>query len=268
MLDVRCFLPNWQWPLLLISLLCLTGCATHRAAVADPRRFSFEHDTFAFANELKWEYHFEPDGKWKGTRREPEPDYALHCFVVARSCRQFFQNATFDPSQPKADDATYRKLVDKVVSVDPRHDLENKIVIPGYADLRSFSSEHERLLKEECGGAWQSYCQRGNWRMVFPFSRNHQEKTAEQLYKQIARGKVLVAHVVRFPDLSINHAVVLFDVSHIDNNLEFRVYDPNEPDGPTTLTFDREKRAFSFPQNDYFAGGSVDVYEIYRSLFY
>jgi hypothetical protein len=34
------------------------------------------------------------------------------------------------------------------------------------------------------------------------------------------------------------------------------------------LTFDRATRTFSFPFNDYWPGGRLDVYEIYRSWKY
>ena len=162
---------------LVLALLC--GCAAHTPFVGS-RPFDFQKDTFAYANELVWEYHFDPNGKWVHQRREPPPDYTHHCFVVVRSARQFFQNAKFDPTLPVADDATYRRLIRAVVAIDPARVVpeEKRIVIPGYADLRSFSEAREALLKSECGGAWHSYFQRGHWRMVFPFNRRHQASTA------------------------------------------------------------------------------------------
>ena len=250
--------------LLLVGLFC--GCAGRREFVGS-RGFDFQHDTFAFANDLVWEYHFDDKGKWVHQRREPEPDYTHHCFVVARSARQFFQHARFDAGQPVADDATYKALIRTVVSIDPGRVLpdDRKIVIPGYADLRSFSLAKEPLLKSECGGAWQSYFQRGHWRMVFPFSRANQLATAERLLSDLRRNEPPVVHVVRFPQLTINHAVLLFDARETEKEIRFATYDPNKPDSPKTLVFDRETRTFNFAGNDYWPGGRVDVYEIYRN---
>jgi len=256
------------WLPVFLALLC--GCATHRNDFVGARPFDFQTDTFAYANELVWEYHFDANGKWVHQRREPAPHYTHHCFVVARSARQFFENARFDPSQPLADEATYRKLVKKVVAIDPDHALPDseKIVLPGYADLRAFSEAQEKVLKTECGGVWESYFQRGHWRMIFPFSRKHQERTAEQLTADLKQNRPPVVHVVRFPQLTINHAMLIFDLKETEKEIRFVTYDPNQPDKPATLTFDRASKTFTLPANNYFPGGRVDVCEIYRSWDY
>lgn len=252
---------------MLLATLC--GCASRQPFVG-ARPFDFQEDSFAYANDLVWEYHFDANGKWVHQRREPQPDYTHHCFVVARSARQFFENARFDATQPVASEAIYRRLIRKVVSVDPSHPLPDskKIVIPGYANLRDFSAAQEKLLKAECGGAWQSYFQRGHWRMIFPFSRAHQERTAEQLLADLGQNRPPVVHVVRFPQLTINHSVLLFGAKETEKEILFSVYDPNKPDSPKVLTFDRASRTFSFAGNDYWPGGRVDIYEIYRSWDY
>jgi hypothetical protein len=259
-----------SWRLLLLLLTAaLTGCSTARPVPADSRPFVFERDTFAYANELVWEYRFDEHGKWIHRRREPKPNYTHHCFVVARSAKQFFEHARFDQRLPVADAQTYRRLIRKVVSTSSRKlAAEEKIVIPGYPDLREFSRGQENLLKAECGGAWQSYFQRGHWRMIWPFSRKHQRKTAEELVDDLRQNRPPVVHLIRFPSLSINHAVVLFDAIETDREIRFATYDPNRPDKPSTLTYDRATRAFSLPTNFYFPGGRVAVYEIYRNCCY
>src|SRR5271169_1694968 len=91
--------------------LILSGCATaHRDATVTQRPFNFQTDTFAFANQLVWEYQFDEHGKWTSHARNPPPDYSHHCFVVARSARQFFEHARFDTSLPVTNAATYRRL--------------------------------------------------------------------------------------------------------------------------------------------------------------
>lgn len=256
---------------LAIPIILLSGCATGpKADPAPPRAFNFQQDTFAYPNELVWEYFYDTNGVWKNRRREPKPTYSLHCVVVARSARQFFDFARFDPQQPVADEATYRRLVRRVIRTNPRRriPLEQRIVIPGYAGLRQFSQAHERLLKEECGGAWQSYVQRGHWRMIFPFSRHKEERVAQQLLEELQRNHPPIAHLVRFPSLMINHAILIFASDESPKEIHFLSYDPNHPAGPVTLTFDRQTRVFTLPYNDYFPGGRVDVYEIYHQWDY
>jgi len=256
---------------LFCALVALTGCSTPQAtALVGAHRFEFQRDTFACANELVWEYRFDETGHWTSRPRKPKPDYTHHCFVVVRSAKQFFEHARFDPGKPSADEKTYRHLIREIVSSSPRTESSkiNRIVVPGFANLRDLSREHEALLKAECGGAWQSYFQRGHWRMIFPFSRRHQEKTARELLETVRRGQPTVVHLVRFPSLKINHAVLLFDAEESDAEIRFAAYDPNAPEKPTVLTYDRATRTFSFPTNFYFPGGRVDVYEIYRGWCY
>lgn len=246
-------------------LLGLCGCASR--PFVGTRPFDFQTDTFAYANDLVWEYHFDANGKWVHHRREPEPDYTHHCFVVARSARQFFENARFDTDQPVATDAEYRRLIHRVVSIDPDHPLPNskKIVIPGYANLREFSAAHEKQLKSGCGGAWESYTQRGHWRMIYYFSRTTQARTVQRLLADLKDNRPPVVHVVRFPQLTINHALLVFGARETEKQILFLVYDPNKPDSPKVLTYDRATRTFTFAGNDYWPGGRVDVYEVYRS---
>ena len=235
------------------------------------RSFLFDQDTMAFANELVWEYRFDPSTRTMIARRnERGSNYTLRCFVLVRSARQFFLHARFAPHQPVANAATYRQLIRAIVSRSPRRPgrEEGKIVIPGYADLRALSMAQEESLKSECGGAWQSYVLRSHWRMVFPISRNHQEGTSRQLAQRLGAGMPPIVHLVRFPQLTINHGLLLFSASATDQSLQFSAYDPNLPERPTELTYDRAARTFFYPRNHYWAGGRVDVIEIYRGWFY
>jgi hypothetical protein len=254
-----------------VALLVLaTGCAT-KCVQQYPRAFNFQADTFAYRNDLKWEYVFDDAaGKTSHRTREPEPEYTHHCFVVARSARQFFQHARFEANLPRVDDKTYRELINEVVSRDPSECTpeERRIVIPGFANLREFSTEKPRLLQEECGGAWRSYIQRGHWRMMVGFTGAHQEKEAARLIASIRSNRPPVVHIVKFPRLTINHALLLFGVEETEKEIRFATYDPYEPNAPQRLTFDRATREFSFARNPYFIGGKVDIYEIYRAWNY
>src|SRR5437762_14086959 len=97
----------------LAGLLC--GCASSRQPlITAPRQFDFQHDTFAFPNQLRWEYFYDTSGHWTTRDREPPPSYSQHCFVLAASTKQFFFNARFDPQKPVADERKYRRLIRRV----------------------------------------------------------------------------------------------------------------------------------------------------------
>lgn len=230
--------------------------------------FQFERDTFAFANELVWEYRLKPGTETMATlRNDPPPSYAHRCFVMVRSARQFLYHAHFEPSAPVAGPQIYRQIIREVVSRSPRQpSLETeRIVIPGYECLRSFSKAQEQLLKAECGGAWQSYSLRSHWRMVFFISRRHQERTAGHLTRAFTARPAPIVHLFRFPRVTINHGFVLYGLTETPSALHFTAYDPNIPGHPAELTYNRADRTFYLPPNHYWAGGHVDVIEIYRN---
>jgi hypothetical protein len=256
---------------LALLLGLVSGCATAGQPQSAPtRQFDFRTDTFSFSNQLVWAYEYDANGKWTTHRRQPRPTYTQHCFLLARLTRQFFRNATFTPNQPIADEATYRRLIRRLIASNPRKTLsENeKIIIPGYPDLRAFSQAQEKLLKAESGSGWRSYFQRGHWRVVIPFSRHGQERTAQQLLAHLEQSPPVVAHLVRFPQCTINHAVILFGSKQTEKEILFLSYDTNTPSEPITLTYDRATRTFLFAANDYFPGGRVDVYEVYHKWNY
>ncbi len=238
-----------------------------RAGHEDPRRFDFWRDSFAFANELVWEYHFDSTtGKTLFRPRQPRPDYSHRCFVLVRAARQFLYHAAFNPAERPADDATYRRLIRQIMARSPRRAAGpgSQILIPGYESLRQFSREKAELLKAECGGAWRSYFLRSHWRMVFPVSRRHQQRTVEQLAADLNAGLAPIAHLVRFPALTINHGMILFDRVENGSEVEFLAYDPNDPDEPSRLTYERATNQFSLPRNRYWAGGGLNIIHIYR----
>jgi hypothetical protein len=220
---------------------------------------------------LVWEYHFDPATHERTThKRQPPPTYSHHCFVVVFAAGQFFRHARFDSGQPPAEESTYRRLVKEVLSRSPRRDstAARKVVFPGYANLREFSVAWEKLLKAECGGAWKSYFQRGHWRAIGHFSRGHQEDTMRELWSAVRCGRAPIIHVICFPELTINHALLVFGATPALDEIRFDIYDPNYPERPSTLTYRRDTGQFEFPPNPYFAGGSVNVYEIYHGWFY
>lgn len=253
--------------------LASSGCviSTMPRPEDNAKPFHFQQDALSFANELDWVYRANPEtGKMDFTHVDPEPDYIHHCFVVVRTAKQFFLHASFDAAAKKVDEKTYRELIHKILARSPR-DLkpaEQRVVIPGYADLRSFSAAWPALIKDEAGGSWQSYVQLGNWRMILPFPRDGQQETAERLLAEIHANWPPIVHIVTFPIITINHAAMLYDARETDKSIEFSVYDPNHPEAAGELTYDRASRTFIFPATNYFADGPVNVYEVYHGLYF
>ncbi|MFM1942038.1 MAG: hypothetical protein RI897_1020 [Verrucomicrobiota bacterium] len=258
---------------LLFVTLILAGtssCCHCPSSQPASRHFQFGKDTFSFANELRWEYGYNHEGVWEGSARKPAPEYSNHCFAVARAAKQFFWNATFEPDQPKTNAAAYSRLIKKVMRSNPRKPraTSQRIPIPGYANLHTLSLDYEASIKKATGGAWHSYVQRGNWRMVFPFSRKNQDTTAHNLAQACQSGSPTVVHLVDFPSLKLNHAVVVYALSQSDDRWHFEIYDPNEPAHPRELEYTPSTRQFVFPENNYFPGGPVHVYPVYCNLIY
>ena len=232
------------------------------------RRFEFTRDSFAFANELVWSYTKDAaTGKQVFAPRNPKPEYAHRCFALARVARQFFYHARFEADKSKATPDICRQQVRAVMARHPRKPcrFEDQIVITGHAGLREFSRVHEKLLKFECGGAWRSYFLRSHWRMIVPFPRAHQMRTADSLATAIGRQQLPIVHLVKFPALTINHCIVLFGATETRHGWEFDSYDPNNAEEPEQLTFDRASQTFFLSENACWPGGGLNVSHIYRS---
>jgi len=245
--------------------------APAQAAVPGRRRFDFERDGFAYGNELLWEYRFDDTtGKTTTTHAVPKPDYALRCFVMTRAAKQFFLHARFEPAQPIAETPTYQRAIREVISRSPREAcaVAEQVVIPGFASLREFSRAHAPSLKAECGGAWRSYVLRSHWRMVLPISGRHQARTAARLVERLRAGALPILHLVTFPQLTMNHGVLLYDVQGSNCGWEFTAYDPNDPEKPMMILYDSTERIFSAARNKYWPGGRLKVIEIYRNWFF
>ena len=265
---------NAGWRLGMLSLVAaLCACAPHpppALVAANDRPFDFARDTFAFVNELEWKYRRDPaTGVVSPDGSNEASVYTKRCFVLARSARQFFQFARFDPRRPRTSEADYRRLVRAVIARDPSETGPvERLVVPGYASLRDFSRDWEPLLKRELGGWEDSEFQRGNWRMIWPFSRGHQQSGALAMAAEIAVHRPPVVHLHDFPELAINHAVLLYRVAETPTEIRFDAYDPNQNARPLRLTFARAVGRFVLEPTHYFTGGPVAVYEVYRSALY
>jgi hypothetical protein len=250
--------------------MAVAACRCPRFEVIAERPFEFARDTVGFTNLTRWIYEFDEEGQVNTHPRTPRPAYTHRCFAVARLNRQFFDHATFEAAGPRPPLAELRSRVRQVVSRSARRPAKpgERVVFSGFAGLRELSEAHPELLQRLGGRAAESYFQRGHWRLVFPFSRGHQARQAELLAERLGTGRPLVVHLVRFPSLSINHAVLLFACRPTDAGWAFDAADPNDPQTRLVLEFENNTRSFYWPRTHYFAGGRVDVYEVYRNAWY
>jgi len=229
------------------------------------RAFDFERDTFAFPHELVWKYHFDADGKMTVSKSDPPPTYYHRCFVMSRATRQFFYHARFEPDSPPADAQTYQELIRKIVARNVRQSCaENeRIIIPGFDGLRALSKAHEPLLKASCGAPWESYFLRSHWRMIFPVPMWYRKMMVKKLKASLPKRGLTIVHLFRFPHITINHGIVLYGFNETEQAIEFEAYDPNIPEHPVKLIYEKGTHQFTFAANRYWGGGPLKVMEIY-----
>jgi hypothetical protein len=259
----------WLGLLGLLIAGILAGCATPRPSPS-LRPFQPAQDTFAFTNHTVWEYRLDPTtGRQVHTRNPDRPDFALRCFNMARGVKLFHRHARFDPSQPRLAPQAYRPLIRRVLARSPRGPGPSEPVrIPGFSHLRELSAAQPDEVRAELGGAGQSYLQRGHWRMVLPFTRGQRTREARRLAAKLHEDGPVVIHVVTFPQLTLNHALVLHTATQTPDGWQYEAYDPNTPDRPARLHFGLVEGRFRLEPTPYFLGGRVEVYEVYRNLLY
>jgi hypothetical protein len=236
-----------------------------RAAAAEPD-FSFNSDTFDFANQTVFEYHEGHPSLRKGSAVRKDA-YKRHCFVMCRTAMQFKKFARFDPRGTPLDDITLAARVRAVTNRDPWAGPGNqRIVFPGYKDLREMSKTRREVMQASIGHGWPSYFRISNLRMVFQQSGTYQKTTHERLNAALARGEVFVVFLTTYPKLSINHSVLIYKQKSFSPNPgveRYLVYDPNHPESPRELTWSPHTRSFSYQKDWDFVGGFVRVYQVY-----
>ena len=223
--------------------------------VATPA-FSFADDTFAFANDIRARH---PDA---------EDLYANYCFVLARALRQFNQFARFEPARPRLDRAGYVEVVRRVAAL-PAWAAplgpEDRVVIPGYASLREFSRAEEAAVKEGLGGRFWTLMHWTNWRVALYVTPAHQENVAREMLDELRAGRLVQLLVTNWPKPELNHTVVAFEARDTGAQIDFGVWDPNDPAAPGVLSFQREPRAFWATRLYDTEPGAIRVFRMYFS---
>lgn len=247
--------------------LALAFAMWARLGIAAPE-FDVRRDTFAFANEARLAYEVDASGRLHISRREKPVEYANRCFVMSRAAMQFRQFARFAPERPRVSREEYTRLVREIsrIPVWSRGPRE-RIVVPGYHDLRSFSKANQPMLQANLGGAATSFLRVGNFRMAMGHLRIGQSWAARWLADSMREHKLRAVYLARFP--SMNHCVIVYGASpRANGDVRFTVYDPNYVGESATLDYLAAQRSFELERRWYFPGGRVNVMRVYISPFH
>ena len=249
----------WLTAVAAVTFLRTTGIASD---------FRFDRDTCAFANQTVFEYHEGHPSLRRGSsvRRDM---YKRHCFVLCRTALQFKKFARFDPRSAPLDDASLAARIRAVTHRQPWTQplpKDQRIVFPGYKDLREMSKAHRELVQLNIGHGWPSYFRISNARMIFQPGAGYQEQTHTRLNAALARGQLFCGFLTTFPRFTINHSILVYKRKSFSPNPgieRYLVYDPNHPESPRELTWSPHTRSFSYQKDWDFIGGYVRVYQVY-----
>jgi len=182
--------------------------------------------------------------------------------------RQFFQFARFEPAAPKLDGEGYLQRVRALAEHPawaPALPPEARVVIPGYASLRDFSSAEPMAVKEGMGARFWTLVHWTNWRVTFPVTAGHQAGVADEIAAELREGRLVQLLVTNWPVPELNHTVVAFAFHERATDRVFQVWDPNDIDGPGTLTFDGAARRFWATNLYDTRPGPIRVFRMYYS---
>lgn len=137
-------------------------------------------------------------------------------------------------------------------------------MIPGYAHLRAFSASEEAAVKAGLGSPVGTWLHWTNWRVTLPVSRGHQAQIADEIVRELDGGRLVQLLVTNWPIPELNHTVVVFRANDRVDRVDFAIWDPNEPDVPGTVTFDRIAQRFF--ASDMFAvrPGEIRAFRMYH----
>jgi hypothetical protein len=246
-----------------VALALVTAACVHapaqlvaRPAAASVPAFSFADDTFAFPNIIRERYPHVPDL------------YANYCFVLGRAVRQFNQFARFDATAARADADEYTRLVRAVSSRQPWEPPlppAERVVIPGFANLRAFSAAEEAAVKAGLSSRFWTLVHWTNWRVTMPVPDGHQTAVLEEVLDELAGGRLVQLLITNWPKHEVNHTVVAYAYRQVADGVEMSVWDPNDPTEPGTVLFDGRHERFVASHVYDTNVGPIRVFRMYYS---
>jgi hypothetical protein len=228
----------------------------------DPRR-----DAFSFSNDTVLNYEVTHEGRLH-IGSKAKSDKPTHCcFLFTRSAMQFWKFARFEPRQRKLSEVEYRRRLRELFHIPPWSGRTERIVFTGYADLWSFSRDHEDTLRADLGSWLLTYLRIGNWRMMNPIIRLRQRHFAEKLFAAVSKGEIRAMYLAKFPHM--NHVVLVYHAERLpDGGMRFRVYDANYAGDSVRLDYLPDRNLFDFERRFYWPGGELRAFPVYDRPFH
>jgi hypothetical protein len=234
------------------------------------RRFCYETDRFAFANESMWNY-------VKGRSRPPAqggPEerrrYTRYCFVMVRAALQFWKFARFEAAGSPLPDEELARNIRRVCRRPvwlPPLPQEHRIVFPGSPHLHETSARAPGIFQRHIGRWWAIYFRPGNFPICLPVSRRAKTRLNDEILGDLQAGYPTLLWLYHFPSLRINHTVLVYAAEPEHDRIRYQVYDPNYADFARGLQFEPATQTFTFEPTFYFKGGPVTPRAIYRGFF-
>ena len=232
-----------------------------------PRPFQYATDTFAFANETVWNYvngSVQPE-----SASDKKRQYTRHCFVLTRAAVQFWKFARFDPSGPPLAPSALAERIRQVTERStwlPILSPRDRVVFPGFANLRQISAVEPGLFQANIGLGWPVYFRAGNMPITIPMDGETEARLNREIARDLTFNFPTILWLYNFPSLKINHVVVAFAGKKTRTGWRYQVYDPNYATGPRQLDYDAGTRHFSYAPTFYFKGGTVTARAVYRGV--
>jgi hypothetical protein len=252
----------------LTLLLPALACAYVPPSAPAPHPLRYPQDTYAFKNETVWNYNNGTVQAGADTTKN-QRQYTRRCFVLSRSLVQFWKFAKFDPDGKRLDDqqlaARIRQVTERSVWLPILSD-KDRVVFPGYHNLREASGDRPDVFRENLGLGWAIYFRPGNFPITLPVDRSTEARVNREIYHDLQENYPTIIWAYRFPSLKLNHVLVIFQGTRDAAGYHYLVYDPNYDDRPMHLDYDNNTRSFRYEASYYFKGGYVNVRAIYRGL--
>ena len=143
---------------------------------------------------------------------------------------------------------------------------KDRIVIPGYANLREASAARPDVFRANIGNGWSIYFRPGNFPITLPVDRSTEARVNGEIDHDLRMNYPTIVWAYRFPSLKLNHVLMIFACQRDAKAYHYLVYDPNYSDRAGHLDYDIATRSFSYQPTYYFKGGYVNVRAIYRGI--
>jgi hypothetical protein len=198
---------------LLISLLLLPALPAYEPPAAPaPRPFRYDTDTFSFANETVWNY---VNGSVQSESSPANPKARLHAPLLRGDPRRR-PVLEIRPLRSQGRAASARSLAARIRDVTERSvwlpalSRRERIVFPGYANLREISAADPGVFQANIGLGWPVYFRAGNMPIVAPVYRETEARLNDEIFHDLQLNYPTIVWLYNFPSLNINHVVVVF----------------------------------------------------------